>query len=170
MERNEALARMQEEAALWSLGQTRASELVDTACDLLVAGLDGPNLAMLAGIHGRHADEEVPELLEAALADLGLNYYPRGSQTGQEAVLRVLASRVLAGLMSPMDLATWAHSTIGHDGLALANRLVELDDVYDTLEYTDMTEQDLEGEILAEARRIVGTPGQDAGGAQAVAP
>jgi hypothetical protein len=52
--------------------------LVDAACHLLVAGLDGPNLAMLAGIHGRHADAEVPELLEAALVDVRLSYYPRG--------------------------------------------------------------------------------------------
>jgi hypothetical protein len=154
----EALTKMQEAAALWSLGELQASELVDVACDLLVAGYDGPNLAMLAGIHSRNADVEVPELLEAALADLGLDYYLPGSPTGQEAVVRIFASRVVAGLMPPMDLAVWAHSNVGHDGLTLASRLVELDDIYDTLDYTDMTEQDVNDEILAEARRILATP------------
>jgi len=40
--------------------------------------------------------------------------------------------------------------------LPLAERLVELDDVYDALEYTDTTEQEVNDEVLAEARRIVG--------------
>lgn len=81
--------------------------------------------------------------------------------------MRILASRVVAGLMPPMDLAVWAHSNIGHDGLILANRLVELDDIYDTLEYTNMTEQDINDEILAEARRILGTTGRNAASAPA---
>jgi hypothetical protein len=35
---------------------------------------------MLAGVHARNAEEEVPELLEPALRDVGLDYYPRNSQ------------------------------------------------------------------------------------------
>jgi hypothetical protein len=42
-----------------------------------------------------------------------------------------------------MELAAWARSTIGHDKLALAERLVELDDVYDTLGYSDITSRTL---------------------------
>ena len=57
-----------------------------------------------------------------------------------------------------MDLAVRAHSVIGHDNLALAERLVELDDVYDTLEYTDLTEQEVNDDVLAEARRIAERP------------
>ncbi|MEV8504537.1 hypothetical protein AB0368_06850 [Actinoplanes sp. NPDC051475] len=162
MERDEVLTRMHNAAALWSVGHVTAAELVDVACDLLIAGFDGLNLAMLAGVHVRHADEEVPELLEAALTDAGLSYHPRGSHAGQEAAVRVMASRVVTGLMPALDLVAWAHSTIGHDRVALAERLVELDDVYDTLEYTDMTEQDVNDQILAEARRIVGTSGASA--------
>lgn len=154
---DEALTRMQEAAALWSVGQVTAAVLVDAACDLLVAGFDGFSLAMLAGVHAHRADEEVPELLETSLADVRLRYYPRGSQAGLEAAVRVLASRVVAGTLPPMDLAVWAHAAIGHDGLPLAERLVELDDVYDAVEYTDMTEQEVNDEVLAEARRIIGT-------------
>ncbi|GID29545.1 hypothetical protein Abr02nite_45280 [Paractinoplanes brasiliensis] len=154
MQRDTALVRMQEAVALWSVGQATAAELVSLGCELLVAGFDGMNLAMLAGVHARNADEDVPDLLEAALDDVGLRHYPAGSDAGLEATVSIMASRVLAGRMSPMDLATWAHSTIGHDRLPIAERLVDLDDMYDTLEYIDMTEQDLDNEILAEARRI----------------
>src|SRR5829696_4838759 len=70
-----------------------------------------------------------------------------------------MASRVLAGLLLPRDLAGWAHSTIGHGGLALAERVVELDDVYDVMEYTDTTGHDVDDMIRAEARRIIETTG-----------
>ncbi|MFC8616298.1 hypothetical protein ACFT9M_07785 [Micromonospora purpureochromogenes] len=143
-------------SALWSVGYASGAELVAAACDLLITGHDGPNLSMLAGVHSRHADEEVPELLEAALQGVGLDYHPRGSEGGQEAAVRTMAARAIAGALEPLDLVTWAHTTFGHGALALAEHLVELDDVYDTLEYTDLTEQDLHIEILAEARRIVG--------------
>lgn len=151
----DALGGMQEATALWSVGQVTAAELVGAACELLVAGFDGLNLAMLAGVQVRYADEEVPELLEAALHDVGLPYYPRGSRAGQEAALKVMASRVVAEAMHPRELAAWAHATIGHDRLPLAESLVEVDDIYDALDCTDMTEPQVDDEVRAEARRIV---------------
>jgi hypothetical protein len=57
-----------------------------------------------------------------------------------------------------MNLAVRAHATIGHGELDLAEHLVELDDVYESLEVTDMTEQDVNDEIIAEARRIAAIP------------
>jgi hypothetical protein len=62
-----------------------------------------------------------------------------------------------------MGLVAWAHATFGHDRLPLAEHLVELDDAYDALEYTDMTEQEVNDEVLAEARQIVGTTGRKTG-------
>lgn len=150
----EALAKMRDAAALWSVGYVTAAEVVDAACDLLVAGYDGSTLAVLAGVRARDADDEVPYLLEAALHDVGLDYYPRRSQQGKEAAVTTLAGRVLAGTLPPRTLAQWAHTTIGHGTLDLAERLVELDDIYDTIEYTHMTEQDVNDEVVAEARRI----------------
>jgi hypothetical protein len=155
VETADALARMRDAAALWSVGYATAAELIDAACDLLATGQDGPNLAILAGVHSRQADEEAPKLLEAALQDVGIDHYPQGSREGQEAALITMAARVLAGTLQPLDLTRWAHRTIGHDTLPLAESLVELDDVYDTLEYTDMTDQDINTEIIAEARRVV---------------
>lgn len=157
MEPAEALDKARDAAALWSVGYVRAAELVEAACDLLVTGHDGPTLAMLAGVHTRHADDEVPDLLEAALQEVGLQFYPPGSHAGAEAAVRALARRVLDGLMEPSALTVWAHTTFGHDTLELAERLVELDDVYDCLEVTDMTEQDVDADVIDEARRIVGS-------------
>jgi hypothetical protein len=91
----EALDNARDAAALWSVGYVRAAELVDAACDLLVTGHDGRTLAMLAGVHTRHADQEVPELLEAALHEIGLAYYPPGSRAGAGAAVKALARRVL---------------------------------------------------------------------------
>jgi len=47
--------------------------------------------------------------------------------------------------------------TIGHGGVALAERLVELDDVYDVVHYVDTTEHDVDDLIRIEARRIIET-------------
>lgn len=151
----EARDRARDAAALWSVGYVRAAELVEAACDLLVTGHDGQTLAMLAGVHTRHADEEVPELLEAALNDVGLDFYPPGSRAGGEAAIEALARRVLTGVMEPSALTVWAHSTFGHGTLNLAERLVELDDLYDCLDVSDMTEQDVDADVITEARRIV---------------
>ncbi|MGW4942065.1 hypothetical protein ACWEOZ_10805 [Actinoplanes sp. NPDC004185] len=153
----EALGKARDAAALWRVGYVRAAELVEVACDLLVAGHDGPTLAMLAGVHTRHADDEVPDLLEAALQEVGLEFYPPGSRAGAEAAVKALARRVLDGLMEPSALTVWAYTIFGHDTLELAERLVELDDIYDCLEVTDMTEQDVDADVIAEARRIVGS-------------
>ncbi len=57
--------------------------------------------------------------------------------------------------MDPSALTVWAHRTFGHDTLELAERLVELDHVYDCLELTDMTERDIDAGVIAEARGIL---------------
>lgn len=157
MEATVALKRLQEAAALWSADFITAAEVVEVACDLLVAGHDNETLGMLAAVSARHADIDVPEILPLALEDLSLEHYERFSRAGQEAALHALAARVMAGEMPPMDLAVWAHSRFGHDTLELAGRLAELDDAYDTIEYTHLTEAQINADILAEARRIVAT-------------
>jgi hypothetical protein len=40
----------------------------------------------------------------------------------------------------------------------LAERLAELDDVYDCIELTDITDQDVDVDVVAEARRILREP------------
>jgi hypothetical protein len=55
----DALTKMRDAAALWSVGYETSAEVVEVACDLLVAGDDGRALCMLAAVSPRHADADV---------------------------------------------------------------------------------------------------------------
>ncbi|MDV9199327.1 hypothetical protein R6M67_29320 [Streptomyces sp. Wh19] len=67
---------LQDHAALWSMGEIRATDVVTGACDALVAGLDSPALRMLAACTRAEADYDVPDLLPPALDELGLTFHP----------------------------------------------------------------------------------------------
>jgi len=153
----DARARLYDVAVLWGVGYVVAVDVVDAACDALVAGLDGPSLRILAGVSRRHADEEVPEIVEAALRDVDLPSHPRASQDAEEAAIRVLAARVLAGLLAPCGLTGWAFLRYGHDTQPLAERLVELDELYELVEHSETTHGEIDADVRAEARRIVQT-------------
>jgi hypothetical protein len=156
--REDAATELRNAAALWSVGYLSAADIVAVACDGLVAGLDGSALRMLAAVPYRNADNEAPEILQAALEELGLQYAPPGSRSALVAAVEALSARALAGRLTPRELAFWAHSRIGHDQLPLAEGLVELDDVYDCIEYSDQTAEETDAEVLAEARRILDDP------------
>ncbi|GLX24173.1 hypothetical protein [Streptomyces lavendulae] len=142
---------------LWSIGEARSEELVEAACSALVAGLDGPTLRMLAGCTHAEAPYEVPELLPAALEELGLVFYPHNSEIGPEAAARALAHRFLAGGLTPQDLVFRMHLRFGHE-LPLAERLAELDDEYAIFEHGDKTLAQLDAEVTAEAQRLTAAP------------
>ncbi|NKE56555.1 hypothetical protein FXN61_06800 [Lentzea sp. PSKA42] len=139
--------------ALWHVGQRSASDVVRAACELLVAGVDGPSVSALAGASLRHAWEEMPPLLEDALRELGLEHHELGSEGGKEEGLRLMARRTLAGKMPPRELAEWVHNNFGHD-LPQAEGLARLDDIYDVLEYTDLSPADVDDQVMTEVRRI----------------
>ncbi|WP_432075739.1 hypothetical protein [Streptomyces wuyuanensis] len=158
MPSTESAAReLQDRAVLWSMGEIRATDVVTAACDALVAGLDSPALKILAACTRAEADYDVPDLLPPALDELGLIFYPVGSDAGQEAATRALAARMLAGELTPRELAFRVHQRFGHE-LALAERLAELDDEYDILEYGDRTPAQVDAEVTAEALRLAQRP------------
>ncbi|MFF3561336.1 hypothetical protein ACFYXS_14970 [Streptomyces sp. NPDC002574] len=144
---------LQDCAILWSIGESRASDVVSAACDALVTGLDSPALRRLAACTRGEADDDVPELLPPALDELGLTFYAAGSIFGREAAMRAFARRTLAGRLTPRELAFRVHQLFGHR-LPLAARLAELDDEYDTLEYSDRTLEQIDTEVMTEARRL----------------
>ncbi|MCX5613548.1 hypothetical protein OHB39_39610 [Streptomyces sp. NBC_00047] len=152
-----AASALQDHATLWSVGEARASDVVDAACDALVAGLDTPGLRILAACTRAEADYDVHDLLPAALDELGLTFYSLASDAGQEAAARALARRMLAGELTPGEFTFRIHRRYGH-GLPLTERLAELDDEYDVLEYGDRTVDQVDAEIRAEARRLAGDP------------
>ncbi|MFG2542630.1 hypothetical protein ACGFOM_09380 [Streptomyces sp. NPDC048594] len=144
---------LQDHAALWRMGEVGAADVVSSACDALVAGLDGPALRMLAACTRREADYDVPDLLPPALDELGLTLHPAGSRAAREAGVRALAARTLAGELTPRELAFRIHQRFGHD-LPMTERLAALDDEYDYLEYGDGTPAQVDADVLAEALRL----------------
>ncbi|MFI1658354.1 hypothetical protein ACH4ZU_26130 [Streptomyces sp. NPDC020472] len=144
---------LQDRAALWSMGEVRAIEVVNAACDALVAGLDTPGLRTLAALTRAEADYDVHDLLPAALDELGLTFYPVADEAGREAAARALARRMLAGELTPREFTVRIHRRYGHE-LPLTERLAELDDEYDILEYGNRALHQVDAEVTAEARRI----------------
>ncbi|WP_434587388.1 hypothetical protein [Streptomyces sp. A5-4] len=149
---------LQDHAALWSMGDVRASDVVSAACDALVAGLDSPGLRILAALTRAEADYDVHELLPEALEGLGLTFYPVDSETGAEPAVRALARRMLAAELTPRQFTFRIRHRHGHE-LALTAELADLDDEYDTLEYGDKTTAQIDAEVRVEARRLAaGSP------------
>ncbi|SIQ13900.1 hypothetical protein [Micromonospora avicenniae] len=161
----DALARLQDAAILWSVGSGTAADVIDAACDCLVADADSPTLRILAGISpvkGSESDE-LRRWLEGALAELSLAYYPEGSREGEEEALRIMARRLLAGTITPRDLTSWAFRFITWDGTPMAAELIGLDNTYEYVDavhdghpHTSTATEDLDADVIAEARRLVG--------------
>jgi hypothetical protein len=148
----EAASKLHTAAARWSAGMGPAAEVVTAGCNALVAGLNTPALRILAGL--RDPDYEVYEHLAVAMRELHLPFHPRGSDESWDAVIRAVAVQVLTGDLQPRTAAWEVHAAFGHE-LPVGARLAELDDEYDTLEYTDRTEYEVDADVLAEAREIV---------------
>jgi hypothetical protein len=157
---DQATGTLQDTAALWSIDALSPQAVVRCACDALIAGLDSPSLRILAGLTRAEADYQVLDILSAALAELGLDFYPRGSRGGQEAAVRALAAQAMSESLTPRELAAAIHRHFGH-GLPLTERLAALDDEYDLGEYATMTHEQIDREVIAEARRLThGQPDQ----------
>ncbi|MBO4204658.1 hypothetical protein [Micromonospora echinofusca] len=161
----EALASLQDAATLWSVGSATAADVIEAACDCLTAGTDSPTLRIVAGISPRKGSEsdELRRWLEDALAELSLTYYREGSKEGEEEALRIMARRLLAGTITPRDLTSWAYRFITWEGTPLADELIALENaygyvdvVYEGHKHTSTTAEDLDADVIAEARRLIG--------------
>ena len=87
--------------------------------------------------------------------DVGLAFHQRGSRDAEEAAIRVLAERVVAGALEPSALTVWVHIRYDHGTQPLAERLIELDDVYAIVESIGQTTDKIDADVLEEARRIL---------------
>jgi hypothetical protein len=156
MNRPEAFAELHDVAALWAAGFEWPDMVVRAAGRALADGADGYWLAILAALpeRGLH-DGDVSELLERALAEAHVQYYPPGSRHAGEAALVVMARRAVAGAVRPHYLADWAHRAFSHDRLRSASPLAELSDAYCLIEYSSETAADIDELVMVEARRLV---------------
>lgn len=112
------------------MGLSFAASAVDSAVDALTAGFDGQGLRELAGLSRSSSDDDVRELLERALVDVGAGG-DMPHEFAQILVLRDLALEVLDGRMSLREFTRWAHDKIGHDGPEVSADLVALEDEFD---------------------------------------
>ncbi|MER6564028.1 hypothetical protein ABT300_41175 [Streptomyces sp. NPDC001027] len=152
-----AARQLQDRAVLWRMGEICATDVVAAACDALVAGLDSPALRILAACTRAEADYDVPDLLPPALDELGLTFHPADSVAGQEAAARALVARMLAGELTPRQLAFRIHGRFGHE-LPMVAAIANLDDDYDVSEYGGRTEAQIDAEVTAEAHRLAQHP------------
>lgn len=145
-----------EAASQWACGFVNATVVVDTATDALVAGLDTPNLRVHAGVPTSDAAIDVPDLIERVMDELQLPYFGPGHPTSRLLAAAALAAEHAHGRLAARDLCRIIHLNCGHDAHPLIEPLAELDDCYDTLEYSrNPTEQHLERRALEAARNLV---------------
>jgi hypothetical protein len=153
---NTAVAHLQDVVALWYLDERTGADVVRAACELLLADVGGLAVAELAAVPYRHADEEVPDVLPAAMAELGLPCHDRGSREAVVTGLRAMAARVVSGELPPDEFAHWAHKAFGHDGIDEVERLVRLSDEYEYRAAVEAPDDDLDEQAMAEVRRLLG--------------
>ncbi|MFD8595293.1 hypothetical protein ACFV1L_09850 [Kitasatospora sp. NPDC059646] len=122
--------------------------------------LDSPGLRELAACTRAEADREVPDLLPAAFAELGLLLPPAdvlppaNTVPGREAAARALARRMLAGELTARQLASRIHRHFGHEP-PLVEQLAALDEAYDVLGHgCPGSRSEIDEEVVAEARRL----------------
>ncbi|GAA1716717.1 hypothetical protein GCM10009809_10970 [Isoptericola hypogeus] len=138
---------------------TTRERLVEAAVDALVAGLDSPALAELAGLSPDDAFSVLELTAETAATELGLHVPP--ADLVATVKMRRRVQDLLAGSIAPGELAVWAHREIGHDGLPSAQWLVEADDEYDAVEYSSLTVEEIDRFILTRAREFLADPAND---------
>jgi hypothetical protein len=105
------------------VGQER---IVRLACDLLLGGDDGPEMAALAGLSVRGHDYAFADRVEAALREVNISFPGRGTEIAQLGAVRAKCRSMLDGAIRPRELARWAHLAIGHGGHVRLRRLLSL--------------------------------------------
>jgi hypothetical protein len=159
VDKENALANVREVLAWWYVGQATGSAFVRPACDLLVAGFDGPAVCALAGMSPDEADYAIADVIEDFLRETEIPYHPKESALARAAALRIMAERVVARLLSPHELTNWVHVTLRNELPPLAQRLAELDDVYGIFDdCMDPRHDDVDAMVMAEALRITALP------------
>ena len=145
-------------AVLWEFGTVRAGSVIRAACDVVAADIGGDDMLMLAARSIREpvGTFEFSAAARSALLEVGRDLPALGSRELAELAVRAMARRTVQGEVTGRDLASWAHRHLGHGGIGIAQRLVELDDAYDLADggVTADHEADLDAAALAEAHAL----------------
>jgi hypothetical protein len=139
---DQAAARLADAVSVWRLSPGTVNEVIGAAVQCLVADVDSPALRDLAAASPRDSRFELEPLIEDTLQELGMQDVL--AVNAQRAALAVMLRRFKDNEFSARELARWAHDHIGHDGDARCQVFVDLDDMYDTVEYSDYGVDDLD--------------------------
>lgn len=149
-----------DELALWRLSpEVGPRGLIECACAALVAGVDSPALRELAGLPYDADYWSTTGIAERTFEELF--GFPLPAPVGElwEYTLSAMARRHLAGSLDAHDLTYWSYAAIGHEGIAAAQRLVELDDDYDAIPFSfgsrDTRSRNLGARVTEEARIVL---------------
>ncbi len=161
MDQDDARNRLAEAICLFrdEVRPATRERLIDAAVEALGAGLDSPTLAELAGAYPDDAPSALRLTADTAASELRLRV-PAGDRVETVKVRRKILD-LLAGSVSPRELAAWAHREIGHEGLTPAQWFVEADDEYDVLEYSALTVEDLDRSVVEHARAYLADQAND---------
>jgi hypothetical protein len=141
--------------AMWQVGSINSPVVVDRAVGALVAGLDTPGLRDLAG---RVSDEnwfEMRDLIEETFSELGAPLPQIDTDASILLALQFMCQQFASGQVSARELAKWAHAHVGHEGPALAQDLVVLDDAFDEIPYIDGDEAEWTERTKEAARSLL---------------
>ncbi|MEU1032849.1 hypothetical protein ABZ402_29815 [Streptomyces mirabilis] len=159
MTKDEALDRLRQLARTQAFGHHVGSDrLIQAGLDALLADVDAPSLALLAGL-GRREEHEARELFDHVVDELGLGFeVPADPIAAKWALAYWLAAQIVDGSLDPATGADliWveAASELGYpDALQpIVERAIHLDDW--NADWSAPLEQ-LKGEVVVAARALV---------------
>jgi hypothetical protein len=145
----EAIVLLADAVSLWRLIPGTIAHVIDAAVRCLVADVDSPTLRELAGASPQDSQFVLEPLIEDTLQELGMQEVL--AVNAQRAALTAALRRFKRNEVSASELVRWAHTYIGHDGDAQCQVFVDLDDMYDTVDYSDYDTDDLDRWTTEEA-------------------
>ncbi|GGW72437.1 hypothetical protein [Streptomyces xantholiticus] len=116
MTRDDALKQLSDIARQRAFGRHVGSDrLIQAGLDALVAGVESPSLAMLAGLL-RSEEPEAPELFDQVLEELGLLFHPPADpRAAKWAAAYWTASQIADGSLDPATGTHHIWSDIAYD-------------------------------------------------------
>ncbi|WP_328669627.1 hypothetical protein [Streptomyces sp. NBC_00328] len=165
MTRDEALDRLRRLAQAQAFGRHVGSDrLIQAGLDALLADVDAPSLALLAGL-GRREEHEARELFDHVVDELGLGFeVPADPIAARWALAYWLAAQIVDGSLDPATGANliWveAASELGYPNRLqpIVDRASDLDDW--NANWSTPLEQ-LKEEVVVAARALVARGGPE---------
>lgn len=154
-----AVAALIENAEEWRSGRDakQAVDVVRAACNVLVAGHDGPAMATLAGVEFSDAKDKVPDFVAGALAEVDVPFFLPGSDPEQTVWLTSMAALQATGALGPRALAAAANRAIGSEGSEASQRLIGLAFEYVLADRGDpdaLAPAAIDAAVISETRRL----------------